>query len=466
MTTKIGRNEKCPCGSGKKFKCCHGRINTSHEIQLSYVFEDILFGTYPNCDEYGIYLIGILSDKKLDYPFRLFMVPLDDGEWKLKQLDWKLKPQQLDFKELAQTLINKASILVRTTNLWAGEQTPDGAKPVMNQIRVPDEAINSNSISFRSDLLDIPSTQWDELWSRIDSRILADIYFRVHGFSKDEVIRSLDALRIAFPSDWVKARYKAATTTNNPPKMGDHFPPEEKNSWFPAHHLARTALGAICVDPGWNYLVEIGLSIEELSEFSELNRLLKSLSRSPGTQHHLCLAAELFKKGYLTGLEPPTGSGNATNDLSVSINGNNYAVEVKEFSSKNPIRVLIKELDDKSKKTPDHPRNPVIFHVVLREEYSDDILKEQEFVNNLETIEIEIPPNISAIVIGSRFVDSTGGRVKRDIHKIILNPRAIQTSEQDDLKVIFRKNFTNIVYPCYGIGSFFYFDNGKNPKIA
>ena len=23
---KVGRNEKCPCGSGKKFKHCHGRI--------------------------------------------------------------------------------------------------------------------------------------------------------------------------------------------------------------------------------------------------------------------------------------------------------------------------------------------------------------------------------------------------------------------------------------------------------
>ena len=24
---KVGRNEKCPCGSGKKFKNCHGRLN-------------------------------------------------------------------------------------------------------------------------------------------------------------------------------------------------------------------------------------------------------------------------------------------------------------------------------------------------------------------------------------------------------------------------------------------------------
>ena len=24
---KIGRNEPCPCGSGKKFKQCHGKLN-------------------------------------------------------------------------------------------------------------------------------------------------------------------------------------------------------------------------------------------------------------------------------------------------------------------------------------------------------------------------------------------------------------------------------------------------------
>jgi preprotein translocase subunit SecA len=24
---KIGRNDPCPCGSGKKFKLCHGKLN-------------------------------------------------------------------------------------------------------------------------------------------------------------------------------------------------------------------------------------------------------------------------------------------------------------------------------------------------------------------------------------------------------------------------------------------------------
>ena len=26
QTKKVGRNDKCPCGSGKKFKYCHGNI--------------------------------------------------------------------------------------------------------------------------------------------------------------------------------------------------------------------------------------------------------------------------------------------------------------------------------------------------------------------------------------------------------------------------------------------------------
>jgi preprotein translocase subunit SecA len=26
-TPKVGRNEPCPCGSGKKYKQCHGKLN-------------------------------------------------------------------------------------------------------------------------------------------------------------------------------------------------------------------------------------------------------------------------------------------------------------------------------------------------------------------------------------------------------------------------------------------------------
>ncbi|MFL4595874.1 SEC-C metal-binding domain-containing protein [Stenotrophomonas maltophilia] len=33
--TKPGRNELCPCGSGKKFKHCHGGTNGNYEEMIS-----------------------------------------------------------------------------------------------------------------------------------------------------------------------------------------------------------------------------------------------------------------------------------------------------------------------------------------------------------------------------------------------------------------------------------------------
>ena len=32
LGTKVGRNEECPCGSGKKFKKCHGRDGTTQYV--------------------------------------------------------------------------------------------------------------------------------------------------------------------------------------------------------------------------------------------------------------------------------------------------------------------------------------------------------------------------------------------------------------------------------------------------
>ena len=42
MIQKVGRNEKCPCGSGKKFKHCHGNVyylnflNASRALALTF----------------------------------------------------------------------------------------------------------------------------------------------------------------------------------------------------------------------------------------------------------------------------------------------------------------------------------------------------------------------------------------------------------------------------------------------
>src|SRR5487761_1453955 len=36
--SKTGRNEPCPCGSGKKFKRCHGALNTTPNTQNAEKF--------------------------------------------------------------------------------------------------------------------------------------------------------------------------------------------------------------------------------------------------------------------------------------------------------------------------------------------------------------------------------------------------------------------------------------------
>lgn len=463
MDNKIfltGNNKKCLCGSGKKYKLCHGNMPNTENMKFKFI--DINFSKTKSNDNV-IILYGVLYNTEIGYDYILYLTTLEDGNLKLYNLIWNHAPIKIDLTKLVQTLVNKSFQLTKTINMWSREQSKNSAKAIMNEIKVPDSATSTNSISFRSNLLELPLNKWDSIWERINNRILFDDYFRIHGFSTSEVLSSIEILKIIFTSDWVKARYKEIDTTNNHPTMGMPFERNKSNSWFPAYHLARTALGAICVDPAWNYLIEIGLSINELKNFKKTKLLVKSLSRNSGDQHNICLAAELYKKNYLVGLEPSTGAGSATNDLLVLINENYYAIEVKEFSSKKPIKSLKMELADKCKKLPKIPKYPVIFHIVLKDNEKNQLKKENDFLNSLDSIITEIPKKISAIVIGNRFIDSTGGRIKRDVLKIIINDDSIQKSNYQDINKLFEKNFIEIVYPCTSVGTFIYFDN-KNKE--
>ncbi|SFC47656.1 SEC-C metal-binding domain-containing protein [Pseudoalteromonas denitrificans] len=461
--TKLKRNKKCFCGSGNKYKNCHGRNGNA-----KFFFTDIKFHCDHNIRKSEVFVSGELSTESSRYLFSLFTTQLDDGNWKMKKLIWiSTPPPFLDQKEFSRTLINKFYTLMKTINMWAGKQLSGSAEMLVNEIRTPDEALATNTVSFRSNLLNLPVNQWNEMWDRIDRRIHFDSDFRVHGFSQTEVLIAIKSLMNVFPSDWVRARYRENSKNGDKPKFGDPFQPEASRSWFPAYHLARTALGAICVDPGWNYLIEMGLSIKELDGFKESDKLLQQLTNNPGTQHHLCLAAELHSRGLLVGLEPQTGSGNATNDLLVKKNKNCYAIEVKEFTSKKPKNTLLKELNDKSNKLPKVPENPVLFHVVLREKGRLDAKKEKGFIDEVSSGNFNIPQKISAIIIGTRFVDSNGGRVKRETKKIILNSKSINKNQIDmnDLKEIFNNNYSNVCYPCYGIGTFFHFENNSEKEL-
>ena len=136
-----------------------------------------------------------------------------------------------------------------------------------------------------------------------------------------------------------------------------------------------------------------------------------------------------------------------------------FQVEVKEFTSSKPAKRLRKEIDDKAQKLPSTQHQPVVFHVVLRENGFFEKDREDTFFEAVSNLEGDLPQGISAIVAGRRFVDPKGGRVKRDVERVVINTAATAPVTEADLRVAFEANYDETEYPVYGIGSFFVFGN-------
>ncbi len=425
---------------------------------MHYEINGIRFDSYgPNNTSVAV-ARGNVRLNGLISKFELVVAPVDDGQWCIVNLGWQNADFQhihLNKDEIIKALVNRTARLLDTINMWPREQTGKGARLCVNERVIQENIKNSVLISFRANILNVPSANWQHLWGHIERRVKDDPFFKVLGFDTATVERVLPLIKDIFPSDWARARYTKAGLSG----MADKFE-QESEGWFPAYHLARTAHGAICRDPGWNYLVEIGLAIEELQGFNGADRLKRQLAKSPGTQHHVCLAADLHKRGFLKGLEPSTGVGAASNDLLLEFNSKQFQVEAKEFSSSKPINRLRKEIADKVKKLPRRPRQPIVFHVVLSDNGVFDKEREDTFLDAISNLHDNLSEKISAIVAGKRFVDSGGGRIKRDIGLIVINTKAIAPIEKQDLQVVFAANYLDIKYPVYGIGSFFSFENG------
>lgn len=391
------------------------------------------------------------------FRFELALAPIADGQWRLVDLSWSANqtvPAILGNVQFVQAIVNCSARLLDTINMWPSEQTSCGARLSLNERVIPEGVRDKVLVSFRPNILNVPSAGWHHLWNHIERRVDADDSFEVLGFEKATIQKVLPDLQNVFTDEWVGERYRAAGSSG----MADEFE-HGNNGWFPAYHLARTAHGAICRDPGWNYLVEIGLALAALREFEGIEQLKRQLACSPGTQHHLCLAANLHERGLLVGLEPPTGIGTASNDLLVGLNERRFQVEVKEFTSRNPARRLRKEIEDKIKKLPQVLKEPVVFHVVLSESGIFDKKREDGFFEAVAKLRENLPDKISAIVAGKRFVDSKGGRVKREIDQFVTNPLAVAPIDEQDLRVVFEANYRDAEYPLYGIGTFFVFGN-------
>lgn len=388
-------------------------------------------------------------------PVRIGFVWRDDGLWEIRRLSWPTAKRLSSLPEGApQKIADRCADLLRPIYMRSGVETAEGVPLLLNTGRLPQAELERVWFSHRPGILNVASLSWDSLWERIERRIDFDEAFAVQGFDKDDVKRAVAQLASTFPSDWVKARYREA---------GFHFLNSDfgpgNDGYFPAYHIARTASGALCVDPGWKYLAELGIALDRLQNLSGFERLKGGLASSSGTQHHVCMASDFADRGILRGLEPATGSGSARNDLLVEIHGRNHQVELKEFSSGTPLKRLRKELAVKAQNLPEQPETPVVFHVVLLEQGGLNPAREAEFCASIAGALEDIPKNISAVVVGRRFLDSAGGKIKRDTLQSFLVPDAAKPADGDDLQELFPANYEQLEYPLFGLNAPMHFGN-------
>lgn len=426
---------------------------TSTSLALNFEITNLLFSSGGNSQSIVV-ANGVLRLQGRERKFYVQLSHSPDGTW--FKSGGHLPYDFLFLRDdpgLWQPIIKAANALLITTNMWTVASEEAGAKMAMNQQLVPTEFREKVHFSARLDALDLPDDEWKTLWRRIENRLKFDPHFRIAGYDLADALNAINHLRHTFDSKWILNRYRESLGTVESLRLS-HQLPRDARGWFPAFHLARTALGAICVDPAWNYLVDIGLAIKKLEKVPRSGRLIRELAHNPGSQHNLCMAAEFLERGILEGLEVPTGIGEASNDLLVRFDGRAYAVEVKEFLSSKPIRNLLSEITEKVEKLPPTPDLPVIFHVIVAETDGTRIRMEADFFKSVSALADSLPPQISGIVAGTRFVDAAGGPVKRDTRVIALNPRALRPSELGDLESIFAKNFAEITYPQYGVSSF------------
>ena len=390
--------------------------------------------------------------------FEMMAHPTPIAEWQLLQLTWLTEvPGFLRSGQVNQMLINGLDRLLLRTNMWPEQSAGGGAKIVLNQRQAPDPS--SVCASFRFGALDVPAPQWSAMWSRIESRLRHDPFLSAQGFSRQNMTSAVLALQSVFPYEWVRRRYQDAedagmATMRDPLPKGSTF-------WFPAYHLARLAIGAMCTDPGLNCLIELGLTVQNLARFSELPMLLRQLARSSGVLHHICLAGDLHSRGMLTGLEPASGSGSSKSDLLAQAAGEEHEVEVKAFTSQSPGKRLQSEAEHKATTLPKDPGRPMILYAVLIEEESFDKERESRFVQDGTAIAEGLSPNISGIATGAMFMDASGGRLKRHLSAYTPNPRALRPADESSVRQIFQQNYDAIAYPQFGVSSFLSMEKGS-----
>lgn len=328
------------------------------------------------------------------------------------------------------------------------EENVKGASLRFGHTLMNSEQETASFAIFRGDIHSFYHLDWRYLWDAIENRLSFDPEFWVNGFNRQEAIRAVGVLKSVFPWEWVRKRYRNYSK-NSIVGMWNEM---QADQGFPAYQLARTAIGCICKDPGWNYLITLAQSCNSLKKYPKGASFLKRISKNPGDIHHANFAGYLHQRGMLAEIEPPTGSGNATNDLAVKIGEILIDIEMKSLTSMEPARQIGQEVLDKCRKLPSIPKRPIVFFALLVEKPSTGEEKTQQ--QQLDTFTTGLMANstgVSAIVVGRMFIDATGGLIKWSFEKFLPNEQAHHQISEVLLRQIFKPNWERIRYPCMPI---------------
>jgi hypothetical protein len=338
-----------------------------------------------------------------------------------------------------------------------------GAKIQVGHTLMNAEQEQASFAIFRGDILTFYRLGWSHLWSAIDNRLSYDPEFWVNGFTRQDAVRAVAVLKSIFPWEWTRKRYRSAA--KNPSTVG-MWNEMQADQGFPAYHFARTAIGCICKDPGWNYLITLAQSCNNLNSYPRGPSFLKRIASNPGDIHHANFAGYLHQRGMLAEIEPPTGSGSATNDLAAKIGETIVDIEMKSLTSNEPARQIGQEVLDKCRKLPALPKRPIVFFALLVEKSSAGEAKtQQQQLDSITTSLMKNTAGVSAVVVGRMFIDSAGGPIKWNFEKFLINEQAHHRVDELLLRQIFKPNWERICYPCLPF-VFSYNLNAKSSSAA
>lgn len=444
MSSKFARNEPCPCGSGKKYKYCHGAPAESgtaetRSMEMQYRFTSVILSPEEQSGTPRIVVNGELSDARHRFPFLMVVEPKEGGNLVIRQFGWQggIAPAISDKDAVARQLLDNLARCLDPLSVKADEGERPGAL-VWRPLQA-DDAIDALLVTLRPHLSRLPAPAWETLWDRIELKRRGDAAFAVPGFESAQVETAFAELRKVFTPEWLEQRFRESAEGAQEAGMAAPYPHDAGHAWFPAFHLSRLAMGVICRDPALNNLVDLGLALDELQEFAGLEDLRKALAADPRLHHQAVLAAELFGKGWLSSC---SGEG----ELKAIVDDQPYLIRSVEVS----LETLAGDLQ--AALQPRESEAPVVLHAVVNE--SSWYKPELDLPDALE--ELELPARVFAVVIGRRFLDAGGGRLKRNAQKIIYNDKGVDMPQDRSVEKLFAPNYESYQEPALNVGSYFY----------